>query len=412
MTIPNVGVTGIQQVPGIGNTLAQGLGGISQMLQQIEQMRVQKAQQQAAQQYQEGLIANQRAELESKQSSDAAKAQQAQQAAAAWDALLKAPQITGSLNPGEVAALRVMGPEKGAAELQKRFAGQVVGGNDRLVTPGQGGTPTVALGVDQTMTATDNPTAVREFMAIHALDPDTPPSTLSPALRKGLDAYMASARTQASGKNSFNLATDTFASGVGKAAGDRVAASSQVAGDAASDLQTLTELRGLLDQGMITGAGAGALTSFGNALAQLGIGGEGVRDSVARTQAYTALVGQRVGRIIKQFGSGTGLSDADRQYAERIAAGDLSLTPQALRRLLDIADRQNRWVIQQHNQQVEKLPVGPDVKQALRVDLPPSAKPPTKTFPYQGKQLTATLDPQSGRYYVVIKGVVNWVNEP
>ena len=38
-----------------------------------------------------------------------------------------------------------------------------------------------------------------------------------------------------------------------------------------------------------------------------------------------------VGRLIKQFGAGTGLSDADRQYAEKMAGGKITLDVKALK---------------------------------------------------------------------------------
>ena len=64
----------------------------------------------------------------------------------------------------------------------------------------------------------------------------------------------------------------------------------------------------------------------------------GVDKLIARTQTYQAVVGQLVGQIIKLFGAGTGLSDADRIYAEQMAGGDIELQEDALAAILQYHD--------------------------------------------------------------------------
>ena len=73
-----------------------------------------------------------------------------------------------------------------------------------------------------------------------------------------------------------------------------------------------------------------------------------------------------MGRIIKQFGAGTGLSDADRAYAEQMAAGKISITRAALERILDINDKAAKGVITRHN----KVASGVKSQLPLTVDLP------------------------------------------
>jgi len=75
---------------------------------------------------------------------------------------------------------------------------------------------------------------------------------------------------------------------------------------------------------------------------------------------------QNVGKIIKQFGAGTGLSDADRQYAEKMAAGKITLDTKALNKILDINERGARNVITRHNKDVE----GIKSKISLKVEAP------------------------------------------
>jgi hypothetical protein len=62
--------------------------------------------------------------------------------------------------------------------------------------------------------------------------------------------------------------------------------------------------------------------------------GDNPDEAAANAQAYLADAGQRTAVAIKDFGSGTGLSDADREYAQGIAGGNITVTPQALTRIL------------------------------------------------------------------------------
>jgi hypothetical protein len=113
-------------------------------------------------------------------------------------------------------------------------------------------------------------------------------------------------------------------------------------------LRSLNEARTLIDSGIITGTGAEWLTQAGNLLSSR-MGFKEFADPVANTQAYAATMGNQVGQIIKQFGSGTGLSDADREYAEKIVGGKITLSEPALRKLLDINEKAYKNVIKNYN---------------------------------------------------------------
>jgi hypothetical protein len=75
---------------------------------------------------------------------------------------------------------------------------------------------------------------------------------------------------------------------------------------------------------------------------------------VATTQEYIATAGRQVGSIIRLFGAGTGLSDADRQYAERIAGGDINVPIDALRRIVKAAKEASMGQIQRYNARVTR----------------------------------------------------------
>jgi hypothetical protein len=163
---------------------------------------------------------------------------------------------------------------------------------------------------------------------------------------------------------------NAFETGLGKGQSDRILANQVVAQDAAAILETNQVGRDLLKSGAITGTGADFFVGFNNALKQAGID-FGYADAAANSQAYAAAMGANVGRIIKQFGAGTGLSDADRDYAAQMAGGKINLTEAALRKILDINDKAANRVIDLHNKNVK------DVKTniPLTVDKPTFTQP-------------------------------------
>lgn len=157
-----------------------------------------------------------------------------------------------------------------------------------------------------------------------------------------------------------------FETELGKGQAKKLIDDKAVADDARSIIDTVQQGRQLLQSGMITGFGAEALTQIGAALNQAGI--SFASDSVANTQAFAANMAQNVGRIIKQFGAGTGLSNADREYAEKMAGGKITLDRKAIERILDINERAARNVITAHNKRV----AGVKTNVPLTVELPPA----------------------------------------
>jgi hypothetical protein len=170
--------------------------------------------------------------------------------------------------------------------------------------------------------------------------------------------------------------------GTGQAKG--ILKSKEGAMDAASILQTNEVGRKILNSGAITGAGADFFVGLNQALKTAGIDA-GYADASANSQAYAAAMGQNTAKLIKQFGAGTGLSDNDRVYAEKIAAGKVSMDETAIRKILDINDRAARNVIKAHNKNVE----GIKTNIPLKVELPrgePVRTGTVKSGPNAGKR--------------------------
>ena len=176
----------------------------------------------------------------------------------------------------------------------------------------------------------------------------------------------------------------SFESGLGKGQSDRILANQVAAQDAAEILRTNQVGRDLLKSGAITGAGADFFVGLNKALKQGGID-FGYADAAVNSQAYGAAMAANTGKLIKQFGAGTAISDADREYATKAAAGQITMDEAAIRKVLDINDRASRNVIERHNKSVKNV----KTNIPLEVELPPEIKAPAPS----GASLIPTSTP-------------------
>jgi hypothetical protein len=72
-------------------------------------------------------------------------------------------------------------------------------------------------------------------------------------------------------------------------------------------------------------------------------------DQIENTEEYAALAGNRVAKYITNLGAGTGLSDKDREFAEKVVAGNIAVSPETMRRLLTTIRKQDVRTITQYN---------------------------------------------------------------
>jgi hypothetical protein len=156
-----------------------------------------------------------------------------------------------------------------------------------------------------------------------------------------------------SSTTNIDLGGSAFAKEFGKQNAQNFFERKQGATDAVASLKSTTQARQLLDSGVITGAGAEWIVSAGKALQRIGFNVS--VDPIANTEAFAAVRAQEVGRIIKLFGAGTGLSDADREFAEKAAAGKVTMTEQSLRRILDINEKASRNIIELYNKDASMI---------------------------------------------------------
>ena len=152
---------------------------------------------------------------------------------------------------------------------------------------------------------------------------------------------------------------------------------------AVQGLQGITEARKLIKSGIITGFGANFVVGFGKALRQAGL--NVLENDIDNSNAFIAAQAQQVANIIQQFGAGTGLSDADREFATKAAGGDITLTEGSIKKILEINEKAYTNVINLYNQRAEKIPAN-IVPYDLKVNLPP--------------EYTAQEKPRVGRFII------------
>jgi hypothetical protein len=176
---------------------------------------------------------------------------------------------------------------------------------------------------------------------------------------------------RAGATNITNKQEGAFEAGLGTGQSKLVLDNKVAALDAAAIIDTVKTGRDIMKSGMITGAGADFLVNLNQGLKTVGIDA-GYADAAANSQAFTAAMGANVGKLIKQFGAGTGLSNDDRKFATDMAGGRISLDAKAINRILDINERAARNVIARHNKDVK----GIKTNIPLEVEMPPEIKAP------------------------------------
>ena len=110
-------------------------------------------------------------------------------------------------------------------------------------------------------------------------------------------------------------------------------------------------------EGVFTGMGAESIQlPLAKLLMRGGFISKDSEKMVENTEAFIANAGNMVAEVIKAFGAGTGLSDADREFAKGIVGGTVVLTEASLKRLIKLQARATMRKIQMHNKKVEHLP--------------------------------------------------------
>jgi len=294
-----------------------------------------------------------------------------------------APQTTEEVRQG---LLRMMQFSDNPAALASQAAGmgkpeyKVVGGN---------------------LVRTDTPTPSAVFTAPQK--PVSPGATLQGyqyAKGQGYPGSFVDYQKEIGASKRASQTTNVYpgSKGITKLA-EKQAASLTTRQDEAQDdivgVQNIHSAAERIKSGMITGFGGNLKLNLARFAEFAGLGGKDANEKIANTETYMAQMGNEVGRVIKQFGAGTGLSDADREYAEKIVGGRISLNEKSLMRILQIQEKVYRARITAHNKRAGQVLKKPGAETGLLynpsvdVSMLPEpltfdAPPPVETAPMAG----------------------------
>ena len=143
---------------------------------------------------------------------------------------------------------------------------------------------------------------------------------------------------------------------------------------------------------MFTGAGAEFKLNAARWGRALGVPDIADPSSIENTELYIADSGQRVADYITNLGAGTGLSDADREYAKSIVGGNVTVDKAALKRLLGSLKRYAEYNIKGYK----------DTRERIRVKLGEANAGALTFFPddfYVDTGPIATRDPKVDSYF-------------
>jgi hypothetical protein len=147
------------------------------------------------------------------------------------------------------------------------------------------------------------------------------------------------------------------------------------ASSAAADLNAINDMNKLLDEGIFSGRLAGWQSLLTGVMADVGWASREQMATLSNTESYMAVAGKRVAEIINQFGAGTGLSDNDREYASKMAAGQIEITEASMRKILSIGSKVNKSRIQKYKKSWEPLIGQTQYGESYRIDKPEEYAP-------------------------------------
>lgn len=143
------------------------------------------------------------------------------------------------------------------------------------------------------------------------------------------------AKAQA-GRSNTNLNVNTaegVTSGLVKQLPQQLEKDAAVAQSAANLYEQTNTIEGLLNNGIISGTMANPRMAIAKAFATVGLtDGE----DVANTEAFISQIGQNVLQLVKGLGAGSGISNADLAFAKQIAGGDIDLSANGIRKVINL----------------------------------------------------------------------------
>lgn len=115
--------------------------------------------------------------------------------------------------------------------------------------------------------------------------------------------------------------------------------------------ETARILRENKGKDVYTGIGSEAKLFLAKALAPLGFD----QTSANNTEVLRAQLAVPVFALVKQLGSGSGITDTDRKYSAMAAGGEITLNAESIQRLSEIGERATNALIDDYNQRLDDV---------------------------------------------------------
>jgi hypothetical protein len=226
--------------------------------------------------------------------------------------------------------------------------------------------------------APQSPNELRVFQAYLGMSPET-------------QKQFRDFRESSTSKTSINVAMDKFAGELGGALAKNVIDGYGDAQAAQRTIQNIQDARTYVPE-MFAGTGANVFLAGAKALNAVGFN----IPQVKNTEAFRSAIGQVVLPGLKALGSGQAISNSDRQYMERIVAGDITLDRPSIDEVLNIVERTNRRVIDLHNDKAVRagnLAKEKGLNFDMTIQTQPSGKAPQNQLPGQPQVKRRRYDP-------------------
>ena len=182
----------------------------------------------------------------------------------------------------------------------------------------------------------------------------------------------------AMGKIGGGVTVNNDLGGTGKQVYDTIAASADKASTAAVGINSLAEAKKALDGGAITGFAADQRLYLQKLGSYLGISDPA---AIENTETFRAAIAPQVSAMIKATVGSANISNSDREFAEKAAAGSISLDEASIKRMIGVMEKMGYEAIKMHNAKVDAVyPEGQgfDRERALfLVPAPGGAAPPS-----------------------------------
>lgn len=228
-------------------------------------------------------------------------------------------------------------------------AGSVAGGGGGGGAPGQEGD--VLPGINRAMAANLAVQAARDPMAVAKEIYERGKSIYDRdqwvTVGNGPDGYEIQQNIKTGEKRYQQINPGVAAETLARQGSEELAKLRTAAQTQADSIARIHMLRQGLDDGIYSGRAADWQLGAAKIATASGLAGQQLKDTVGRTEAFQSFVGSQVMEMARQLGANP--SNADREYAQKVAAGDIKLDENSIRRILDQNEKMARTEIQRYN---------------------------------------------------------------